>query len=108
MDEQTVDFLKSRDWYKDNESVQDCIKVCEDTNHKDEKGISICNQILNLCDKGDSLGTDKFGEERKKQLLEIEDYKSRLKSRKRILNIMNECENKSTSIQDFFSNKITV
>lgn len=37
MNDQTVDFLKSRDWYKDNKSIKDCIKVCEDANHSVKK-----------------------------------------------------------------------
>lgn len=92
MNDQTVDFLKSRDWYKDNKSIKDCIKVCEDANHSDEEDISINNQIINLCIQGEKLYPNKYIGDKEKNIAEIEERNIRLKNRKRLLNIMNDCE----------------
>jgi hypothetical protein len=51
---------------------------------------------------------DKYIGDKEKNIAEIEERNIRLKNRKRLLNIMNDCEDKSTTVQDFFSNKITV
>lgn len=61
-----------------------------------------------MCIQGEKLYPNKYIGDKEKNIAEIEERNIRLKNRKRLLNIMNDCEDKSTTVQDFFSNKITV
>jgi hypothetical protein len=93
-DEQ-LEWLKSRDWYKQNKKVKDCLKDSIDVLEKDEKVISLLNQMMPLYRQN----TKKYQEKISDTETEIEETKSKISFRKKLNRFLTD-QNQNSNIQD--------
>lgn len=94
LSDETIEYLKTRRWYKEDETILDCIKSMNDGDTDIDKELKIYDELIML--KTSASVRDKYQEEVK------EDIKNRdeLKTSKRIRNrIRNWLENKDPKLK---------
>ena len=92
-----IEYLKGRDWYKDNLSIKESLKELEDGTDNLEEIIPQTKKIVRMMD-----GKPQYKEEMEKYEENLVEYKAELKTRKKLFSIM-DGENSDAKIQEVFS-----
>ena len=79
--EDDINWVKTKSWYEKNKSISSCLKSSIKGFDADEERLGITKQLIDLYKKS---GADKYKDDLKKALKDIEDYDSNILRRKRI------------------------
>jgi hypothetical protein len=94
--EEEKEWIKTRGWYENNESVSDCLNKSLSAVDDDKERLKLNKELINLYKKS---GAEKYKEELKKTELEVENFDKAFLRRKR-LNKWLEKLDKNKSIQE--------
>jgi len=102
-----IEYLKTRDWYKENKTIKECLKRLESADKNVDESISLTNQIIKLREdmlgmykrKGDNAGIETTKKEIEESKSEIEKYK-RVKKIRPIIKAYFEKQEKKSLVQD--------
>lgn len=96
LDEQ-IEYLKGRDWYKDNLSIKECLEAMKEGTENTEEIIYQTDKIIKM------MGNDpKYAEDVEKYKISVEESKIELKTRKKLYSIM-DGQDSDSKVQDSFS-----
>lgn len=95
------DYLKTREWYTDNESVEKALDSLRDKNRLILKSISLNKEMRDL-----TKGEPRHQVEYNKSVKQISEDESELKLRHEIEDYLETCKNKKVKIQTFINDTI--
>lgn len=91
-----MEYLQSRDWFKQNKSVGDCIDNMYEKTSNLRESLGLYKQLLKLYESS-TTHSNKI----EKTLEERNDVEKELKMRETIHDFLSECKNKKTKIQEY-------
>jgi hypothetical protein len=103
MNDETIEFLKSKQWYVENLSISECLNKSKKKGEDHIEVISINNKLLGL------YGDDpKYGDDKVKALSDIEKFTKQGKMRRKFNSLMELCDDKSMTVQEYFNTILEV
>ena len=102
--EEELKWIKSREWYKENKTIEKCFKSSKSAISDDEEAVSLNKQLIKLYDRSMSLSWSALGETKHQPALdkahaEIAEIGRNVSTRKKLHNWFEKQDNKS-KIQD--------
>jgi hypothetical protein len=92
-----IEYLKDREWYKKNLTIEECLEDMKEGNETIEEIIPQTEKIIKM------MGNDpKYAEDVEKYKISVEESKIELKTRKKLYSIM-DGEDSDIKIQELFS-----
>lgn len=107
LSQEMVTFLKEKTWYKNNLSVKESLEKCISVNSDEEKELKILKELNGLYKKSIEIKPDTYKKELEENEKELEETKTNLKLRTKLISILSDCKDKSTPVQELFSKWIT-
>jgi hypothetical protein len=94
---EVLEFIKSKEWYKNNETVEVSLSTNKEQLKNREERVRLTKELIRL------MTDDKYKEDVIKHKIELEEDKGDIKHRERVIALLERCEDKTIPLHDYIN-----